>query len=175
MVPFATNQYMITEFSTTMKAVRDVHFSWIGPYCPALEKIEGNEFIANSNQLLRTMGYQFTLIGASVSFSEGKCSYNIAGANQGVAPFYYPWPVRFALIDPKGTVVAQADSDIDIRKLQPGEFDVKGELELTASPGKYRLAMGIIDPYLKKPDVEFANTFEKLDGWQVLGQVQIKP
>ena len=175
MVPFAAKQYILSDFSTTMKAIGDVHFSWIGPYCPALEKVEDPAFSANCRQILRTMGYQFSLQHSNVTIASGKCTYELNGRNEGVAPFYYPWRVQLAFIDSKGTVAAQADTDIDIRKWQPGEFVVKGEVSLTAPVGKYRLALGIFDPYLLKPDVEFANSFEKIDGWQVLGQVQIKP
>lgn len=175
MVPGAAKQYMINEFSTTMQAIQDVHFSWIGPYCPALVKVEGNDYGINCNQLLRSMGYQFTLTQADVNLSDGKCTYNLRGVNEGVAPFYYPWTVRFALLDAQGVVVKEGDTDIDIRKWQPGAFEGKGEINLHAPGGKYRLALGVIDPYLKKPDLEFANQIDKVDGWQVLGQVQISP
>ena len=173
MVPFAAKQYLGKDFPTTMQAVEQVHFSWIGPYCPALEKSETPEFTASSNQLLRRMGYQYSLLQANAKFLDGSCTFSLKGANTGVAPFYYPWTVRLALIDTKGSVISQANTAIDIQKWLPGEFSADGTVKLSAPNGSYRLALGVVDPYLKKPAIEFANSFAKEDGWQVLGQVQI--
>ncbi|MBS1726393.1 MAG: DUF4832 domain-containing protein [Armatimonadetes bacterium] len=175
MVPFASKQYMVDEYSTTLKAVQDVHFTWIGPYCPALENIESDTFKSNCRQLIRTMGYQFSLTKASAQIDGKNLAFRIEGTNDGVAPFYYPWTVRFALLDDQDHVAAQADSTIDIRKWLPGNFRANGSVSFATKPGKYRLALGVIDPYNRVPDVEFANQIDKIDGWQTLGQVQIKP
>ncbi len=173
MVPFAASQYMGRAFGETMKAVRDVHLSWIGPYCPALEQSSSHEFNSNCATLIRAIGYQFSLTHVNVSFSGGKCRFELRGTNSGVAPFYYPWPVRFALINSKGVVVSQPETGIDIRTWQPGDFYSKGEVLVGTSPGSYRLALGVIDPYLRKPDIEFASDLQRVGGWQVLGSVRI--
>ncbi len=98
----------------------------------------------------------------------------LTGSNQGIAPFYYKWPVRLALIDAQGKIVT-TDTDLDIRRWEPGEFKTL----LTASsrnlsPGIYRLGIGVIDPWTKRPRLQFSSQMElHEDGWQIFSNLEI--
>jgi hypothetical protein len=98
----------------------------------------------------------------------------LIGANHGVAPFYYRWPVQLALIDVDGNIVT-TETDLDIRRWRPGEFRTL----LTAPtqnipPGLYRLAIGVIDPWTKKPRLQFSSKMElHKDGWQIFSGIEI--
>ncbi len=173
MVPGAANQYMGKEYGTTVRAVNDVHFSWIGPYCPALQKSPSQEYRDNCEALVRRMGYQFSLKDASVEFDGQQGALVLNGFNDGAAPFYYPWKLKAALVRPDGTVTNEQDTDVDIRTWQPGKFHVETHFALNAPTGTYRLAIGIIDPYTSKPRIDFASKLDHVQGWQVLGQVRV--
>ena len=153
------------------------HFSWVGPYGPALEAETSDTFNARSDQLVRQMGYQFRLteIRRSRSVVPGaQCTVILQGVNEGVAPFYYPWPIKLAWLDAQGTVLSSVQLKDNLRKWLPGKFELKAALPAPAKPGTYQLGFGIEDPWKKKPAIRLANRLPLVGGWTVLGQVQVK-
>ena len=127
---------------------------------------------------MRRMGYQFRLTEvrhpAAVA-AGGTLSVTIRGENQGVAPFYYPWPVELALIDGAGKVAGRWPLRCDVRAWLPGPFGVDGGVEVHAPAGRYRLALGVIDPWTGRPRVAFANALPRHEGWTVLSEVAVGP
>ena len=124
------------------------------------------------------MGYQFRLteIRRSRSVVPGaQCKVILQGVNEGVAPFYYPWPIKLAWLDAQGTVLSSVQLKDDIRKWLPGKFGVETVLTAPVKPGTYRLGFGIEDPWKKKPAVRLANKLPLIRGWTILGQIEIKP
>jgi hypothetical protein len=159
-----------------MKRLEDAHFSWVGPYCPPLEENTPAEFLERSQQMVRKMGYQFRLtkVVAPVTVRNGgKAIVELEGENEGVAPFYYKWPVRLALISSKNRVVASSPVEVDIRKWLPGRFRSKLVANVQAPAGEYRLALGVIDPWTGRPAIRFANRLAQVDGWTVLRGVRV--
>ncbi len=173
MVPGGASQYMGTEYGQTLEAVRQAHFSWMGPYCPALTNSTDPQFVARCQELVRKMGYQFYLQNANIKSDKNNFVLTINGFNQGVAPFYYPWPVQFALFDSNSKLVETLNTKIDLREWLPGSFQVKESLKINLPTGKYSLGIGVIDPYLKKPNIEFANELSRIGNWQILGQIKV--
>jgi hypothetical protein len=160
-------------FAFTLKRAEETHFSWIGPYSPALEKPPSPEFTARAERLVQRMGYEYRLteLRCPETVSHGKpFVFTLTGENQGVAPFYYPWAVHLALLNDANQVVEQRALDgADIRTWLPGPFTLrKPTLFRTAAPGRYRLAVGIVDPWSKKPTPGFANRLPRVKGWNVL-------
>jgi hypothetical protein len=104
-------------------------------------------------------------------------NFTLTAENEGVAPFYYPWQVQLALLTEKDKrVVAQKTlPGTDIRTWLPGKFVVKDGVAFPeAAPGKYRLALGILDPWTKKPAVALANDLPQTkDGWILLSQIRV--
>jgi hypothetical protein len=154
------------------------HFSWVGPYGPALEAETSDTFIARSDQLVRQMGYQFRLteIRRSRSVVPGaRCTVILKGVNEGVAPFYYPWPIKLAWLDAQGTVLSSVQLKDDVRKWLPGKFELKASLVTPVKSGTYQLGFGIEDPWLRKPSIRLANKLPTMEGWTILGQIELKP
>jgi hypothetical protein len=138
--------------------------SWIGPYCPTIVDSQDATFRERAAELSRRLGYEFRL--DRLTIKNGKIHLN--GTNQGVAPFYYRWPLRFALLDNKGAAIATSNSTTDIRKWLPGAFAADAIVPKPPKSGSYRLAVGLIDPWVSKPTVRFANRLNLVDGWTVL-------
>jgi hypothetical protein len=165
-------------FDFTMDRLRQGHFSWVGPYSPALEKPPTAEWSARCEKMVRAMGYEFALqslrhpetIRRGVPFTT-----LLIGANQGIAPFYYQWPVEMALLAPEGRVVEKLPlTGCDIRQWHPGPFAHTEQMRIrTAPPGRYTLALGIIDPLTNKPAIGFANALPKRDGWTALTTIEV--
>jgi hypothetical protein len=182
MVPFPGNNALKwlgndKDFAFTMKRAEEAHFSWIGPYSPAMEKSPSTAFLDRSQQLVRRMGYEYCLKDLDIPDEIQRnmpFTLTLNGENQGVAPFYYRWPIRFALLNDQNMAVnVQEIRDGDIRTWLPGKFTLRTDVRFDASPGTYRLAMGIIDPWSDNPAIGFANDLARVDGWNILGQVKV--
>lgn len=171
-VPAELKSYATDRLGTTMKAIEDAHFSWIGPACPPLVA-QTAELKANQERMVRKMGYTFQLVSAKVNSVVGQVQIDLNGVNTGVAPFYYPWKVKYAFLDIKNNPVAVRDANLDIRKWLPGPFRATSALQ-APPPGSYRLAIGIEDPYTNTPAITFANNLTVLDKWTVLGTVKVQ-
>ena len=176
MVPFRARTWLGPKFSETLRVTEVAHFSWVGPYCPALEQNASPEFRKAADSLVRRMGYQFRLSEIRHP-AEIKAGVNlrvaITGINEGVAPFYYAWPVELALFDEKEKLAARIPLRADIRTWQPGPFEIKGDVAVTANPGRYKLALGIIDPWTNQPAIQFANSLPVKDAWTVLSNLNV--
>jgi hypothetical protein len=169
MVPGAARQYLGKEWDLTLKAVREAHLSWIGPYCPTLIDPKDPEYSQRAAELSQKLGYEFRLTRVTAK----GLSVRVEGVNQGVAPFYYPWPVRLALLDGTGKVVSSVGAPVDVRKWLPGPFALSALLKKPARAGVYRLAIGLIDPWSGRPTVQFANRLPNVNGWTVLAPISL--
>lgn len=178
MVPHAAERLLEKDWSMTMKRLEDAHFSWVGPYSPAIAGLFDSKFVERSQAMVRRMGYEYRLdeIRLPTSIRKGKSlKVEVHGTNQGVAPFYYRWPVELALMDPKGQVVQHWPVKSDLRAWLPGAFQFASAATVDASSGNYRLMLGIIDPWTKKPAIRFANKLPVETGWTELAKVQVRP
>ena len=169
MYPGLAAKYLGAEWPTMLKAVEDLHFSWIGPYGPTMLDSKDPQFLSRAAELSRKLGYEFRLVRLNVT----KGKVRLQGVNQGVAPFYAAWPVRLALLDAKGRVAATSDAKADVRKWLPGSFSLEALLPKPAKAGTYRLAVGLVDPWVGKPTVRFANRLAVVGGWTVLAPVSL--
>jgi hypothetical protein len=176
MVPGAAKQYLSTDWPLLMRSVKEAHFSWIGPYCPAMDSSLTNEEKSHMEELVRALGYQFKLTTLSLPSSlvtGHQLNLNLAGVNEGVAPLYANWPVKLALLDVAHHVSASWTLDADVRKWLPGPFQVTSTETVSVAPGKYSLAIGIINPASGKPEVHFANSLSESAGYTVLGSIEV--
>ena len=176
MVPGGAEKWVAGDgFPHTMDMIAQGHFSWIGPYGPAQEA-QTPALTAHSQVLVRRMGYEFTLREVRLPkrvTAGGRMVCLLRGRNQGVAPFYYPWPVELALLDARGAVVQKMQTPDDIRRWQPGAWTLRASVPVTARPGRYTLALGIRDPLTGRPAIGFANALPNVGGWTLLAPVTV--
>lgn len=176
MVPGKADIWLGRDFHTTSTMLERSHFSWVGPYCPALELTKNEQFRKRSEQLIRKMGYEFQLTEIShpptVKVKQ-TLRLSLKGKNNGVAPFYYPWSVEWVLLDSSGEVISTLKTDWDIRKWLPGEFTERTELVFDVPSGKYRLGLGIRDPWRDRPAIGFANDLPVTNGWTTLSEIRV--
>ena len=177
MVPHAAKTLLGDGYAMMMKRLEDGHFTWVGPYSPAIASITEPDLLANCHAMVRRMGYEYRLEEIRLPGDVRKgdtVEINVAGTNQGVAPFYYRWPVEMALVDVQGRLAQRWPVDIDIRKWLPGAFRFASRAKVIVKPGQYRLMLGIKDPWTEKPAIGFANALPRQSGWTQLAQVRIR-
>jgi hypothetical protein len=176
MVPGQAPRWLGDGFEQTVQMAERGHFSWIGPYCPALANSRAPEFQRRSETLVRRMGYQFRLteVRHPAIVARGEAlRVTIQGENEGVAPFYYPWKVEVALIDKAGKLAARLPLNCDIRSWRPGAFATEDRFEVAVVPGRYEVALGVLDPWTGRPAIRFANKLPTREGWTVLSELVV--
>jgi hypothetical protein len=176
MVPGQAERWLEAEYETTRTMVERAHFTWAGPYGPALARSENASFRERSAELVRRMGYEFQLTEVThpAAVKTGRpVRLSLQGKNNGVAPFYYPWAVEWALLEASGKVVAVERTDWDVRRWLPGEFAESAEVTFDVPPGRYRLGLGIRDPWKDRPAIGFANAGAVTEGWTVLSELRV--
>ena len=176
MFPGQADRFLGADFGTTMEMIKRAHFTWVGPYCPALANSGDKQFAERSAQLVRAMGYNFQITELTHPAQvKSKQSIHISfqGTNLGVAPFYYPWTVEWVLLDAAGKQVHLQKTAWDIRRWQPGNFAEEVDIEIDLPPGIYRLGLGIRDPWRDRPAIRFANDLPVSDGWTMLSEIRV--
>jgi hypothetical protein len=177
MAPHKARQWLGKDYSKTQTMLRKAHFTWVGPYCPALEKPDDDEYLVRSEELVRTMGYEFRLteVAHASRIKAGQPVHvSLKGKNIGVAPFYYPWSVEWALVDSSNKLVQLQKTRWDIRRWKPGTFSESAELNFEVPAGTYQLGVGIRDPWLNRPNIRFANDLPIVDDWTMLSSVSVE-
>jgi hypothetical protein len=95
--------------------------------------------------------------------------------NIGNAPMYYPWPLRFYLIDDTGEFQAIVEKDESMMGVLPGQsrsfnFSLPvGHLE----NGVYSVGVSIVDPLTDQPAVRFAMDNVRNDRIQILRELEV--
>jgi len=173
MVPHAAKRLLGPDLALTMKEVEAAHFSWIGPYTPAIAGITEPDLLARSQAMVRRLGYEYRLDEIKLHQDGRDLEVEIKGQNQGVAPFYYPWPVEMALEDSRGRIAQQWTVKADIRSWLPGSFHFHSHANINGIAGTYRLMLGVRDPWTTKPAIGFANALPRRNGWTVLANVRL--
>jgi hypothetical protein len=169
MVPGQAKKWLGEGWETLQKAIEALHFSWIGPYCPANEASLTPEMKSRAEALVRRMGYSFRW--TKVTFGEddtGVFRVRLEGVNEGVAPLYRNWPLEVAVLDETGRDVILTRPNIDLRRWLPGPLTVN--TSLLGAPAKGRLAVRVLDPWhgAARP-LRFANKLPTLSGgWTIL-------
>jgi len=171
MVPRQGKKYLSTEWARTRAMLERMHLSWVGPYCPILETNLSPQELDNARWMVRRMGYQYRLTEVSWQIRERTLNLQVQGVNEGVAPFYYPWAVEIALLREDDSVAQVHRADVDITRWLPGDFRFSAQMPLQVTGGRYRLALGIRDPWRNVPDIQFANRLLNVNGWNVVDTI----
>lgn len=157
---------------SSLDQVRYTHVSWLGP-CSAADlevgEIAAYAYETNVLAMQKLMGYNFALekISKLGTISQNTVTtINMIWNNEGVAPFYYEWPIEFSLIDRNGNVAWTQLVDGDITNWMPGRTFVSVNLNVPASVnvGNYTLAVAIADKDTNKPAMNLAIEGGREDG-----------
>lgn len=149
-------QMLDTELETTLSLLEDSHTTFLGP------KIADEEFREGYDAVLLHLGYRLWVSGAELSpgLLEG-VTITLTWQNSGTAPLYADWPVYLQAVDPAGQVLEQAEVELSLARLLPGEtIQTSTTLPHTKLRGSDRCAalrLVIVDPLTGRPAVRLAN------------------
>ncbi|WP_438446796.1 DUF4832 domain-containing protein [Gorillibacterium sp. sgz5001074] len=165
-------------FASTLNQARNSHVSWLGPSVP-MDKRYSTGVNANIDTFLKTIGYRFRVDTESHSPAIAPGSalpVQMLWVNEGVAPFYFHWPVELSLVDTEGKVALSATTDEDIRTWLPGNKKMVANLKIPPEfqEGEYTLCVSILDPATALPAIDLAMDGKRNDGRYTLGQVNVK-
>jgi hypothetical protein len=126
---------------------------------------------------LKKMGYRLALrkfTWPAKLRASGKLSFTSWWENQGVAPCYHAFPLVLRL--KSGDRTAALATHADIRQWLPGDsvYDDTVSLPADLPPGDYELAVGIVDPVTRQPNVRLAIAGRDAAGWYPLGKLRIE-
>ncbi len=135
------------------------------------------EWEPNVNRWLNRMGYRFVLRKFTYPPSvepNGTLAFTSWWDNKGVAPCYKPFRLALRLIGTDCSKILLTGADIN--SWLPGDnlYDGKVFVPINTPPGKYELALAIVDEY-HKPRVQLAIEGRRADGWYRLGTIQVIP
>ena len=159
------------------KCINDTHCSWLifDKVFMSASSVEQFNRMKTASQKL---GYEFTLYSSSMSLSDNAYKVTITIDNNGIAPFYYDWPVQFALIDTSNVIVKTYDTDWALTKLLPSsEKELSTNLNLSdVISGSYILGMTVKNPLSNGKVLKFANKAQdsNLEGYLTLGTITKK-
>jgi hypothetical protein len=157
----------------TIRWLHGTNLGWVASYDQSDPLVR-----AGAEEVQRAFGYRFVIDEVRypdrISPNE-PFAVTFTVRNTGSAPFYADWPVEIALLNPRTREVVWRDTcaDVDIRTWLPGDnwnegrrmymtrplrYEVTGRFALPASvsPGRYILALAILDPAGMLPSARFA-------------------
>ena len=162
----------------TIDLLKQSHTTFIGPGGPYSVPIDSS-LQSGLNSVLSTIGYRLYIketILTPASLFASHLRLQITFGNNGIAPFYYDWPMEIYIIDEQGAIIHQQAINIDVRTILPDEFvQTKIMIDTNQIPvGKYTLGVGITDPLTGQPAVHFAMHTNREDAIFELCEVEIK-
>ncbi|NUO82352.1 DUF4832 domain-containing protein [candidate division KSB1 bacterium] len=149
-----------TRFQLNYAFVKKTHWSFIGPAGGNLPA-QNPQHRADLDLLHKTLGYRYVIrtVRHPAWVKAGDAlQLTLEWENVGVAPFYYPWPLRIYLTDTAGVTLARATLRTDIRDLLPGVTMIAENIPIPFSfpPGVYDVRLGIEDRDRGVPGVQLA-------------------
>ncbi|MFN7290048.1 MAG: DUF4832 domain-containing protein [Pirellula sp.] len=162
------------------ECARTLHLSWTmdtGMFREKASELRMKRAIESVSKI----GYDFYVNQVVLDWSkkERKLSIEVSIINQGIAPFYYDWPIEIALAKKDGQIV---------KSWIANRWSLKGQLPSatptvrsatldvrTVSTGNYKILLMVINPLANGKPLRFANKFQDIDmqGYLSLCEISI--
>jgi len=134
----------------------------------------------------RRLGYEFYITAVKLPdiYPGEPFEIRIRIQNNGVAPFYYRWPVELGVVDSSRTLLATWNTPWDITQILPAraaQGNIQTEFKYTnpapsLPAGRFSLVMRAVNPLSNGKPLKFANQSQDQDlaGWVTLGTFEVK-
>lgn len=154
-------------------AIQQSHVSWLVNQQAFAPGVSGDSR-QSALESEASMGYIMQVEKAGIKTElQGPINVDVVLKNNGVAPFYYSWPMDIALLNKAGNVVASTVANRSIDNIQPGQqATAEGTLQVEKLPkDTYELAVRVKNPVNGGVPVRFANRDQTTgsDGWLKVG------
>ncbi|HMP17695.1 MAG TPA: DUF4832 domain-containing protein, partial [Gemmatales bacterium] len=152
--------------------VQATHVTWLMD-SGMFEKKASPERWKRAIESVRKMGYDFHVPEATLKQSgPGQLTMSWITRNQGVAPWYHPWPLEVALYT-GGKLQQEQKLEATLQGILPGEERTQEATWANVPPGRYQVLVRVPNPLLQGKPIRFANASqdEHVPGWLTLGPV----
>jgi hypothetical protein len=160
------------------QSVATTHASWMLNQGAFNGRLSGDA-LGRAIEGARQLGYELRVLAAEFPQRAGvdRFSVGVTMTNAGVAPFYYPWPVRLGIRSGTGTM-RQWTNSWNLTEVMPG----RGSSRFTANvavdglgAGDYQLMLNVPNPLPNGHPLRFGNRNQDLTlpGWLTLGDIRI--
>lgn len=154
-------QMLGRDLAATVDLIAGSHTTFLGPKTPE----NGAE---GSDTVLKNMGYRLRVerMRTEQGLLNGRRTVILTWANDGVAPFYWDWPVYLYGLDGQGAVVERIPVEMKLTALLPGQsLETRTELPKDfQSEGVEMIGVGIEDPMTGRPAVNLAMKVQEING-----------
>jgi hypothetical protein len=150
------------------ECARAIHLTWTMDTGMFREKAP-DQRMSRALEAVSKIGYDFYAKQVTLHWSnkERKLSVDVAILNQGIAPFYYDWPVEIAIAKDDGQIIKSWIAEgCSLKGQLPSENPtfLKTSLDVTSvSNGKYKLLLRVVNPLANGKPLRFANQSQDLD------------
>ncbi len=123
----------------------------------------------------RRAGYRLRLTGGNATVST-ILAIRLDWINEGGAPPYWDWDVKYLLKDGGGSTVATLNNNFEPRYFQPSGASTPNSQNFSipaVSPGQYGLYVRVVDPLGYRDPMPLAITPRQSDGSYFLGNITI--
>lgn len=133
---------------------------------------------AEVERFLRRLGYRLVIRGLEhdrQAVAGAELTTRIDWENAGVAPPYRDYRVALRLISPTRSQMMVAISPTSIKGWLPGpaRIELSVRVPAEASPGRWTVAVGVLDPATGHPAVRLGNTGRDAEGWYPVSDVEV--
>lgn len=153
-------------------SIQQTHVSWLinqQAFAPGYSGDARNKALDSQ----AAMGYVIRPTETRISAEGGTASIGVRLKNDGVAPFYYSWPMEVALVDSAGKISAKKTLPGDLSAVLPGQVnEFSTEISLNGIPNtSYHVVMRVVNPLENGVPLKFAaaGQDQTLTGWDTLG------
>ena len=173
-IPFI-NGASSTSYQNYDACVNESHCSWL-MYHQAFFKTLTNDQLTRLSAASKKLGYDLSVSEATAKIqAANNIQTYVKIDNKGVAPFYYKWAVKLALVNSSNAIVKQYDTDWDITTILPNTpVEYGATLDVSSvSAGSYKLVMKVNNPMSNGHPFKFANTSQdaNVSGWVTLATI----
>ena len=151
------------------------HVGWLSDY-----DVSDEQAARNGELIQRAFGYRFVIDEARYTANVipgGGFELALKLRNTGSSPFYYKWPVEVSLLNAGNRQPAWGAvwPGLDIRQWLPGEHELRAAFTTpdNLAPGRYLLALSILDPAAGRPAARFAIANYLKGGQHPLGWIGV--
>jgi len=156
------------------ECVKATHASWLLD-SGMFEKKQTKARLTRATEQVRRMGYEFHIPEVLAAVAADALTVKFSIENRGVAPFYYPWPLEFALAtgkDLKHTFKSNLTLQGILPEEKPKALAFNAPLK-DVPTGTYALLVRVPNTLQEGAPVRFANATQdrNADGWLTLCDV----
>jgi hypothetical protein len=148
------------------RCVTETHVSWLMDTGMFREKAKPERH-ARALEAVRRMGYEFRVTSVTLDGD----SLEITLVNQGIAPFYHPWPACIGILDPSGNnPLKEIPISNRLTEVLPGESAVWRIQLPSPVPPEPVILLQVPNPLKNGKPVRFANRTQDAhrSGWLTL-------